>query len=216
MLQYVSACPQVKFLCFATFFLLKLFAAETNKKLTSVWIFFLFQQQKFYVANEKTWENPRVPGPWVDFLKHFFFYPIKFIESSKQTKTFHPKHFTTRWRIVKTYSRNKSCLVKKKQLLSTFINRIKAFWSLGVNFWNKEEKSAVKEDLVSLFDERFSEDFLDRSFHALRITFNKDRRNTKIKLQRRSGSFLVSYPFWQKSLRKRRRQWNLIWRREKH
>ena len=66
----VPASTHVKFLCFATFFL-KFFVAETNKK--SNWFdLFLFQQQKSYVAREKTRENPRVPAPWVDFLKHFF------------------------------------------------------------------------------------------------------------------------------------------------
>ena len=113
----VSACPHVKFLRFATFFL-TFFVTET-KKFKLIWIFFcLLQQQKSYVASEKTWVNPHVPTP-------FFFYPIIFIKSSKQTKTFYPKHFTTRWQIVERCSQSKSCLVKKKQLLSTFINRIK-------------------------------------------------------------------------------------------
>ena len=115
----VAVWHHVKFLFFATFFV-KFFAAETKKKFKKM-IFCLFQQQKPYVASEKTWEKPRVPAPWVDFLKHFFFYPIKFTKSSKQTKTFYPKHFTTRWRIVKTCSQSKSRLMKEKQLLSTFI-----------------------------------------------------------------------------------------------
>ena len=73
------SCPHVKFLCFATFFL-KFFVAEAKKNIQTDLIFFLFQQQKTCVASMKTWENPRLPATWVDFLKHFFFYLIKFTE----------------------------------------------------------------------------------------------------------------------------------------
>ena len=48
----VSVCPHVKFLCFATFFL-KFCVVETKKNSSQV-EFFLFQQQKSYVASEKT------------------------------------------------------------------------------------------------------------------------------------------------------------------
>ena len=70
---------------------------------------------------------------------------------------------------------------EEKPILIMFHKQNKALWSSGVNFRNKEEKSTVKEDLVSLFDGRFSKDFLDRNFHALQTAEN--RRNTKIKLQ---------------------------------
>ena len=118
----VSACPHVKFICFANFFP----CWNKKKKIKTNLNYFvcLFQQQKSSFASEKTWENPHVPAPWVDFLKYVFFYPIKSTGNSRQTKTFYPKHFTTTWRIVKVCSRSKSCLMKKKQLLSTFINRI--------------------------------------------------------------------------------------------
>ena len=55
----VSACPHIKFLCFATFFL-KFFVAETKKnsnqaRLKNMLVFrHPFQQQKSYVASEKT------------------------------------------------------------------------------------------------------------------------------------------------------------------
>ena len=58
----VSTCSHVKFLCFATFFL-KFFVAEIKKQIQTDLIFFLLQQQKSYVASEKTYENPRVPAP---------------------------------------------------------------------------------------------------------------------------------------------------------
>ena len=70
---------------------------------------------------------------------------------------------------------------EEKPILVMFHKQNKAVWSSEVNFRNKEEKSTVKEDLVSLFDGRFSEDFLDRNFHALHTAENQ--RNTKIKLQ---------------------------------
>ena len=74
----VSTCPHVKFFCFATFFL-KFFVAETNEQQNQTGLnFLLFQQQKPYVKSEETWENPRVPVTWVDFLKHICqFFPTK-------------------------------------------------------------------------------------------------------------------------------------------
>ena len=98
----VPTSPHVKFLCFATFFL-KFFVAETNKKIKLIWFFLLFQQQKSYVAREKTRESPRVPAPWVDFLKHFFTATsktwtrtLKNLDSEKTAlwKTWTLKHWT--------------------------------------------------------------------------------------------------------------------------
>ena len=165
----------------------------------------MFQQQKSYVASEKTWKTPRVPAPWVDFFKHFF-YPIKFTESSKQTKIFYPKHFATRWRIAKTCSRSKSCLIKKTyQLLSTYSvyhKQNKALWSSEVNFRNKEEKSAVKEDLLSLFGGRFSEDFLDGNFYALRTALNRESKKYKDKAPEKKWKFFDKLSFLTEELEK--------------
>ena len=71
---------------------------------------------------------------------------------------------------------------KEKITLINFYKHNKALWSSYVNYQNKEEKSAVKEDLVSLFGGKFSEDFLDRNLHALQTTFSRESKNTKIKL----------------------------------
>ena len=120
----VSVCPHVKFLCFEIFFL-KFFVAETKKKNSDqfeIFLFVCFSNKNLMLQVRKHAKTHTLSRFCETF---FFFYPTKFTDSSKQTKTFYPKYFTTRWRIVKTCRRSNSCLMKKKQLLSTFINRIK-------------------------------------------------------------------------------------------
>ena len=84
---------------------------------------------------------------------------------------------------------------EEKTTLINFYKENKALWSSEVNFRNKEEKSAVKEDLVSLFDGRFSEDFLDRNFHALRAAFNRELKKYKDKAPKKRWKFFDKLSF---------------------
>ena len=84
---------------------------------------------------------------------------------------------------------------EEKATLIDFYKHNDALWSSEVNFWNKKEKSAVRENLVSLSDGRFSEDFLDRNFHALRAAFHTELKKYKDKAPMKKWKFLISYPF---------------------
>ena len=84
---------------------------------------------------------------------------------------------------------------EEKTTLINFYKQNKALWYSEVNFRNKEDKSGVIEDLVSLFDGSFSEDFLDRNFHALRAAFNRESQKYKDKAPKKKWKFLISYAF---------------------
>ena len=84
---------------------------------------------------------------------------------------------------------------EEKTTLINFYKQNKALWYSEVNFRNKEDKSGVIEDLVSLFDGSFSEDLLDRNFHALRAAFNRESQKYKDKAPKKKWKFLISYAF---------------------
>ena len=89
-----------------------------------------------------------------------------------------------------------------KTTLINFYIKNNAFWSSEVNFRNKEEKSAVKEDLVSLFDGRFSEDFFDRNFHALGTAFNRESKKYRDKAPKKKCKFFDKLPLLREELEK--------------
>ena len=91
---------------------------------------------------------------------------------------------------------------EEKTAIINFYKQNKALWSSEVNFRNKEEKLAVKEDLVSLFDGRFSEDFLDRNFHALRTAFNRESKKYKDKAPKKKWKFFDKLSFLTEELEK--------------
>ena len=150
--------------------------------------------------------KPTCPRTLSRLLKHFFL--------SNQV---HGKFKTNQNILSKTFcdkmadSENvqpKQKLPDKKNL-STLINLFclcykqnKALWSSEVNFPNKEEKSAVKEDLVSLFGGRFSEDFLDGNFYALRTAFNRESKKYKDKAPKKKWKFFDKLPFLTEELEK--------------
>ena len=150
--------------------------------------------------------KPTCPRTLSRLLKHFFL--------SNQV---HGKFKTNQNILSKTFcdkmadSENvqpKQKLSDKKNL-STLINLFclcykqnKALWSSEVNFPNKEEKSAVKEDLVSLFGGRFSEDFLDGNFYALRTAFNRESKKYKDKAPKKKWKFFDKLPFLTEELEK--------------
>ena len=67
----------------------------------------------------------------------------------------------------------------EKTTLINFYKENKAFWSSEVNFQNKEEKSAVKEQLLTLFEGKYSEGFLDKNFHAFHTAFSREHKKYK-------------------------------------
>ena len=91
---------------------------------------------------------------------------------------------------------------EEKISLINFYKQNKAFQCSEVNFRNKEEKSAVKEDLVSPFDGRFSEDFLDKNFHALRTAFNRELKKYKDKAPKKKWKFFDKLSFLTEELEK--------------
>ena len=91
---------------------------------------------------------------------------------------------------------------EEKISLINFYKQNKAFQSSEVNFRNKEEKSAVKEDLVSPFDGRFSEDFLDKNFHALRTAFNRESKKYKDKAPKKKWKFFDKLSFLTEEIEK--------------
>ena len=78
---------------------------------------------------------------------------------------------------------------EEKTTLINFYKQNKTLWSSEVNFRHKEEKLAVKEDFVSFFDGRFSEDFLDRNLHALRTAFHRKSKKYKDKAPEKKQQF---------------------------
>ena len=72
--------------------------------------------------------------------------------------------------------------MKKKTTLINFYKQNKALWSSEINFRNKEEKPAVK-------DRRFSENFLDKDFHALQTTFNRESKKYNDKAPKKKWKF---------------------------
>ena len=95
---------------------------------------------------------------------------------------------------------------EEKTTLINFYKQNKALWSSEVNFRNKEEKSAVKENLVSLFDGRFSEDFLDRNFHVLWTAFSRESKKYKDKAPKKKWKFFDKLSFLTEELEKAKKK----------
>ena len=99
---------------------------------------------------------------------------------------------------------------EEKTTLINFYKQNKALWSSDVNYQNKEDKSAVKEDLVSLFDGRFSEDFLDRNFHVLQTTFSRESKKYKDKALKKKWKFFDKLSFLTEELEKVKKKVKLV------
>ena len=64
------------------------------------------------------------------------------------------------------------------------------------SFRNNEEKLATKEDLVKLFDGKYEEKILEKTFHSLRVGFARELRKHKDKSPRRNGSVVIATAFF--------------------
>ena len=91
---------------------------------------------------------------------------------------------------------------EEKSKLINFYKDNRALWSSEVNFRNKEEKSVVKEDLIELFDGKFTEAFLDKNVHALRSAFNRESKKYKEKEPKNKWKFFEQLSFLTEEIEK--------------
>ena len=94
----------------------------------------------------------------------------------------------------------------EKTTLINFYKENKAFWSSEVNFQNKEEKSAVKEQLLTLFEGKYSEGFLDKNFHAFHTAFSREHKKYKGNPSKKKRKFYDQLSFLTEELEKEKKK----------
>ena len=52
----------------------------------------------------------------------------------------------------------------------------KPLWSSDSKFKDKEEKCATRDEMIKLFDQTYSADFLEKTFHTLRTAFIREHK----------------------------------------
>ena len=70
---------------------------------------------------------------------------------------------------------------EEKYKLIDFYKVNKALWSSSTNFREKEEKAKAREELVNLFDSKYTDAFLEKNFHAPQTVFNRESKKYKEK-----------------------------------
>ena len=60
---------------------------------------------------------------------------------------------------------------EEKNTLIGFYEINKPLWSSDSKFKYKEEKGATRDEMLKLFDQTYSADFLGKTFHSLRTAF---------------------------------------------
>ena len=115
------------------------------------------------------------------FSETFFLLSNQIHQKLKTNQNILFKPFYNKMRIVKTKQKLSD---EEKATLVNFYKQNKALWSLEVNVRNKE-------GLMKSFQRIFLIEIPTLSRQLL----IENRKNTKIKLQRKSGSCLISYPF---------------------
>ena len=65
---------------------------------------------------------------------------------------------------------------EEKNTLIGFYEINKPLWSSDSKFKDKEEKGATRDEMVKLFDQIYSADFLEKTFHALRTAFIREHK----------------------------------------
>ena len=132
----------------------------------------------------RKWENmrkPMCPRTLSRFSETFFLLSNQIHQKLKTNQNILFKPFYNKMRIVKTKQKLSD---EEKATLVNFYKQNKALWSLEVNVRNKE-------GLMKSFQRIFLIEIPTLSRQLL----IENRKNTKIKLQRKSGSCLISYPF---------------------
>ena len=70
---------------------------------------------------------------------------------------------------------------EEKIKLIEFFKNNEALWSSETHFRNNEEKASIKQQLVELYDGKYTENFLDTKFRALRTGFVRELKKYKEK-----------------------------------
>ena len=65
---------------------------------------------------------------------------------------------------------------EETNILIWFYEINKPLWSSDYKFKDKEEKGATRDEMVKLFDQTHSADFLEKTIHALRTTFIREHK----------------------------------------
>ena len=65
---------------------------------------------------------------------------------------------------------------KEKNTLTGFYEINKPLWSSHCKFKDKEKKGATRDEMVKLFDQMYSADILEKTFHALRTAFKRKHK----------------------------------------
>ena len=125
--------------------------------------------------------KPMCPRTLSRFSETFFLLSNQIHQKLKTNQNILFKPFYNKMRIVKTKQKLSD---EEKATLVNFYKQNKALWSLEVNVRNKE-------GLMKSFQRIFLIEIPTLSRQLL----IENRKNTKIKLQRKSGSCLISYPF---------------------
>ena len=76
----------------------------------------------------------------------------------------------------------------------------KPLWSSDSKFKDKEEKGAARDKIVKLFDQTYSADFLEKTFHTVRTAFIQEHKKLLLgKTQiRRNGNLTKNLNFLKK------------------
>ena len=125
--------------------------------------------------------KPMCPRTLSRFSETFFLLSNQIHQKLKTNQNILFKPFYNKMRIVKTKQKLSD---EEKATLVNFYKQNKALWSSEVNVRNKE-------GLMKSFQRIFLIEIPTLSRQLL----IENRKNTKIKLQRKSGSCLISYPF---------------------
>ena len=75
-----------------------------------------------------------------------------------------------------TDEQKKKLSEEEKNTLIEFYEINKPFWSSDSKFKDKEENGVTRDEMVKLFDQTYSADFLEKTFHTLRTAFIREHK----------------------------------------
>ena len=68
---------------------------------------------------------------------------------------------------------------EEKQTLISFYNQNSILWdNADPNYRNKIKRSPIKVKFFTLFDGKFSEEFLEKCFHSLEISMSREMKKS--------------------------------------
>ena len=73
-------------------------------------------------------------------------------------------------------NRRRNCLKRKKNTLIGFYEISKPLWPSDSKFKDKEGKGPTRKEMVKLFDQTYSADFLEKTFHTFRTAFIREHK----------------------------------------